>query len=61
MTSTYSLRKLLTNSVAQAEELIAQPRAHGGVGLQVVRVLASAQEALEQQANQGTTVSIVSL
>jgi predicted dehydrogenase len=27
------VEKLLTNSVAQAEELIAQPRAHGGVGL----------------------------
>jgi predicted dehydrogenase len=30
----------------------AQPRAHGGVGLEVVRVLAAAQEALEQQARQ---------
>jgi predicted dehydrogenase len=29
-----------------------QPRAHGGVGLEVVRVLAAAQEALEQQARQ---------
>jgi predicted dehydrogenase len=39
----------------------AQPRAHGGVGLEVVRVLAAAQEALEQQANQGMTVRIASL
>ena len=30
----------------------AQPRAQGGVGLEVVRVLAAAQEALEQQARQ---------
>ena len=38
-----------------------QPRAHGGVGLEVVRVLASAQQVLDQQANQKAAVSIASL
>ena len=36
-----------------------QPRAHGGVGLEVVRVLAAAQEALEQQARQNVTMTII--
>lgn len=36
-----------------------QPRAHGGVGLEVVRVLAAAQEALEQQAEQKVTVTMM--
>jgi len=53
--------RLECEDFANAIRTGAQPRAHGGVGLQVVRVLASAQEALEQQANQDTTVSIVSL
>ena len=53
--------RLECEDFANAIRTGAQPRAHGGVGLQVVQVLASAQEALEQQANQGTTVSIVSL
>lgn len=35
-----------------------QPRAHGGVGLAVVQVLAAAQEALERQARQNATISI---
>jgi predicted dehydrogenase len=35
----------------------AQPRAHGGVGLAVVEVLAAAQEALEQQARQNAVVT----
>ncbi len=33
-----------------------QPRAHGGVGLEVVRVLAEAQQVLEIQERQGATV-----
>ncbi|HEX6108605.1 MAG TPA: Gfo/Idh/MocA family oxidoreductase [Ktedonobacteraceae bacterium] len=37
----------------------AQPRAHGGVGLEVVRVLAAAQEALEQQARQNVTMTMI--
>ena len=37
-----------------------QPRAHGGVGLEVVRVLASAQRVLDQQANQKVAVSVAS-
>lgn len=36
-----------------------QPRAHGGVGLAVVQVLAAAQEALEQQSRQNTTMTIL--
>ncbi len=35
-----------------------QPRAHGGVGLAVVQVLAAAQEALERQTRQNATISI---
>jgi len=35
-----------------------QPRAHGGVGLAVVQVLAAAQEALERPARQNATISI---
>jgi predicted dehydrogenase len=35
-----------------------QPRAHGGVGLAVVEVLAAAQEALEQQERAGVTVAV---
>ena len=37
----------------------AQPRAHGGVGLAVVEVLAAAQEALEQQAKQNAKMTMV--
>ena len=33
-----------------------QPRANGGVGLEVVRILAAAQEALEKQARQNTNM-----
>lgn len=36
----------------------AQPRAHGGVGLEVVRILAKAQEALELQARQNATMAM---
>lgn len=36
----------------------AQPRAHGGVGLEVVRVLAAAEEALELQARQNATMAM---
>ena len=35
-----------------------QPRAHGGVGLEVVRILAKAQEALEKQETQNRAVII---
>ena len=35
-----------------------QPRAHGGVGLAVVQVLAAVQEALERQARQNATINI---
>ncbi len=34
----------------------AQPRAHGGVGVEVVRILAAAQEALEKQEKQSVAV-----
>lgn len=34
----------------------AQPRAHGGVGVEVVRILAAAQEVLEQQEKQSAAV-----
>jgi predicted dehydrogenase len=37
----------------------AQPRAHGGVGLEVVRVLAAAEEALELQARQNAMMTMV--
>ncbi len=35
-----------------------QPRAHGGVGLEVVRVLAAAQKVLEKQEKRSTTVMV---
>jgi predicted dehydrogenase len=35
-----------------------QPRAHGGVGLEVVRVLAAAQEALEKQERQNVKIPV---
>jgi len=35
-----------------------QPRAHGGIGLEVVRVLATAQETLEQQERQQVAVMV---
>ncbi len=35
-----------------------QPRAHGGVGLEVVRVLAAAQEVLEKQEKQDTVIMV---
>jgi len=37
------------------------PRAHGGIGLEVVRILAAAQEALEQQERQGVAVMSVAM
>ncbi len=37
------------------------PRAHGGVGLEVVRILAAAQEALEQQERQSVAVMSVAM
>jgi predicted dehydrogenase len=37
----------------------AEPRAHGGVGLRVVQVLAAAQEALEQQARQNANMTMI--
>ncbi len=37
----------------------AQPRAHGGVGLAVVEVLAAAHEALEQQAKQNAMMTMI--
>jgi predicted dehydrogenase len=36
----------------------AQPRAHGGVGLEVVRILAAAQEVLEKQEKQSAAVIV---
>jgi predicted dehydrogenase len=44
--------RLECEDFAHAIRVGVQPRAHGGVGLAVVEVLASAQEALEEQARQ---------
>jgi predicted dehydrogenase len=35
-----------------------QPRAHGGVGVEVVRILAAAQEVLEKQEKQGAAIMV---
>lgn len=44
---------------ARAIRTGSQPRAHGGVGLKVVQVLAAAQEALEQQVKQNATMTVL--
>ncbi len=44
---------------ARAIRTGSQPRAHGGVGLRVVQVLAAAQEALEQQVKQNATMTVL--
>jgi len=43
---------------ARAIRTGAQPRAHGGVGLEVVRILAAAQEVLEKQEKQSVAVIV---
>lgn len=48
--------RLECEDFANSIRLGAQPRAHGGVGLEVVRVLAVAQEVLEKQEGQITAV-----
>src|SRR5258706_15532375 len=48
--------RLECEELANAIRLGTQPRAHAGVGLEVVRVLAAAQEVLEKQEGQITTV-----
>jgi predicted dehydrogenase len=50
--------RLECEDFANAIRTGAQPHAHGGVGLEVVRVLAAAQEALEQQARPNLTMTI---
>ena len=35
-----------------------QPRAHGGIGLAVVRVLETAEQALEKQMNQASAMAV---
>jgi len=50
--------RLECEDFANAIRTGAQPRAHGGVGLAVVKVLAAAQEALESQEKSGSLVSL---
>ncbi len=50
--------RLECEDFANAIRTGAQPRAHGGVGLAVVRVLAAAQAVLEKQERLGTMVSM---
>jgi predicted dehydrogenase len=51
--------RLECEDFANAIRTGAQPRAHGGVGLAVVEVLSAAQEALEQQARQNATMTMI--
>jgi len=51
--------RLECEDFANAIRTGAQPRAHGGVGLAVVEVLAAAQEALEQQARQNAMMTMI--
>ena len=50
--------RLECEDFANAIRTGAQPRAHGGVGLEVVRVLAAVQGALEQPARQNVTLTM---
>ncbi len=50
--------RLECEDFANAMRTGTQPRAHGGVGVAVVKVLAAAQEALERQTRQNATISI---
>jgi predicted dehydrogenase len=50
--------RLECEDFANAIRTGAQPRAHGGVGLAVVEVLAAAQEALEQQTRQNAMMMV---
>lgn len=51
--------RLECEDFANAIRTRAQPRAHGGVGLEVVRILAAAQEVLEQQAKQNAMMTMI--
>lgn len=50
--------RLECEDFAQAIRTGVQPRAHGGIGLEVVRILASAQDILEKQEMQNTEVPV---
>jgi predicted dehydrogenase len=50
--------RLECEDFANAIRLGTQPRAHGGIGLEVVRILAAAQEALEQQESQNAALLV---
>jgi predicted dehydrogenase len=50
--------RLECEDFAQAIRTCTQPRAHGQVGLEVVRILAMAQEALEQQERAGVAMGV---
>ena len=50
--------RLECEDFAQAIRTGTQPRAHGGVGLEVVRILAAAQDVLKKQESQKTAVPV---
>ncbi len=50
--------RLECEDFANSIDLGTQPRAHGGVGLEVVRILAAAQEVLEKQEKQSVAVIV---